>query len=158
MFRPMTSAVSALSGFGANGHQALHHVSFSPSKIPYGGFSPVRLQTGSRPQPSSSLTRSAYMRSAFLSASPWVAPTGSNRRSVSASRRFRREGQALHSDTPVQRPLARRRVVLSRRVIAYYGLIRGSGALLAAYVLRRRAFALVKGKPSTRPSTRDSPI
>jgi len=52
MFRPMTSAVSALSGFGAYGHQALHHVSFSPSKIPYGGFSPVRLQTGSRPQPS----------------------------------------------------------------------------------------------------------
>ena len=151
MFRPMTSAVSALSGFGAYGHQALHHVSFSPSKIPYGGFSPVRLQTGSRPQPSPSLTRSAYMRSAFLSASPWVAPSGSNRRSVSASRRFR-------PDTPVQRPLARRRVVLSRRVIAYYGLIRGSGALPAAYVLRRRAFALVKGKPSTWPSTRDSPI
>jgi len=28
---------------------------------------------------------------------------------------------------PVQRPLARRRVVLSRRVVAYYGLIRASG-------------------------------
>ena len=45
MFRPVTSGVSALSGFVANGHQAMHHVSFSPSKIPYGGFSPVRLQT-----------------------------------------------------------------------------------------------------------------
>ena len=30
---------------------------------------------------------------------------------------------------PVQRPLARRRVILSRRVIAYYGLIRASGPL-----------------------------
>jgi hypothetical protein len=52
MRRPMTSAVSALSGFGANGHQAIHHVSSSPSEIPYGGFSPVRLQIGLRPRPS----------------------------------------------------------------------------------------------------------
>jgi hypothetical protein len=43
----VTSAVSALSGFVANGHQALRHVSATLSKIPYGGFSPVRLQTGS---------------------------------------------------------------------------------------------------------------
>jgi hypothetical protein len=46
MFRPMASGVSALWGFVANGHQTVHHVSFSPSKIPYGGFSPVRLQIG----------------------------------------------------------------------------------------------------------------
>ena len=46
MLRPVTSGVSALSGFVANGHQTMHHVSSSPSKIPYGGFSPVRLQTG----------------------------------------------------------------------------------------------------------------
>ena len=45
MIRPMTSNVSALSGFVANGHQAIHFVSSAPSKIPYGGFSPVRLQT-----------------------------------------------------------------------------------------------------------------
>ena len=45
MFRPMTSDVSALSGIVANGHQAIHFVSSAPSKIPYGGFSPVRLQT-----------------------------------------------------------------------------------------------------------------
>jgi hypothetical protein len=44
MFRPMTSSVSALSGIVANGHQAIHVVSSAPSKIPYGGFSPVRLQ------------------------------------------------------------------------------------------------------------------
>ncbi|MEW6234818.1 MAG: hypothetical protein AB1656_05470 [Candidatus Omnitrophota bacterium] len=34
---------------------------------------------------------------------------------------------------PVQRPLARQRVMLSRRVIAYYGLIRASGPLPSAY-------------------------
>ena len=45
MIRPVTSMVSALSGGVANGHQAIHFVSPAPSKIPYGGFSPVRLQT-----------------------------------------------------------------------------------------------------------------
>ena len=48
----MTSNVSAFSRIVANGHQAMQHVSSSPSKIPYGGFSPVRLQTGIRPRPS----------------------------------------------------------------------------------------------------------
>ena len=37
---------------------------------------------------------------------------------------------------PVQRPLARLRVVLSRWVIAYYGLIRNSRPLPPAYILR----------------------
>jgi len=32
-------------GHRGNGHQAIHFVSSAPSKIPYGGFSPVRLQT-----------------------------------------------------------------------------------------------------------------
>lgn len=53
MIRPMTSSVSALSGGVANGHQAIHFVSSAPSKIPYGGFSPVRLQTRLTPRPSS---------------------------------------------------------------------------------------------------------
>ena len=53
MIRPMTSSVSALSGIAANGHQAIHFVSSAPSKIPYGGFSPVRLQTRLTPRPSS---------------------------------------------------------------------------------------------------------
>ena len=53
MCRPMTSKVSALSGIVANGHQALHFVSSAPSKIPYGGFSPVRLQTRFTPRPPS---------------------------------------------------------------------------------------------------------
>jgi hypothetical protein len=53
MIRPMTSNVSALSGIVANGHQAIHFVSSALSKIPYGGFSPVRLQTRLRPRPPS---------------------------------------------------------------------------------------------------------
>ena len=52
MFRSVTSNVSAVSSIVANGHQIMHHVSCSPSKIPYIGFSPVRLQTDIRPQPS----------------------------------------------------------------------------------------------------------
>ena len=52
MIRPMTSDVSTLSGIVANGHQAVHFVSSAPSKIPYDGFSPVRLQTGCQPRPS----------------------------------------------------------------------------------------------------------
>jgi len=50
--RPVASDVSAFSGFVAKGHQAMHHVSSALSKIPYGGFSPVRLQTGCQPRPS----------------------------------------------------------------------------------------------------------
>jgi hypothetical protein len=53
MIRPMTSNVAALSGIVANGHQAVHFVSSAPSKIPYGGFSPVRLQTRFRQRPPS---------------------------------------------------------------------------------------------------------
>jgi len=53
MIRPMTSNVSALSGRVANGQQTIHFVSSAPSKIPYGGFSPVRLQTRLTPRPSS---------------------------------------------------------------------------------------------------------
>ena len=52
MIRSMTSDVSALSGCVAKSHQTIHFVSSAPSKIPYGGFSPVRLQTGCQPRPS----------------------------------------------------------------------------------------------------------
>jgi hypothetical protein len=45
MFRATTSFVSALSGCVANDCQLNAPVFPSPSKIPYGGFSPVRLQT-----------------------------------------------------------------------------------------------------------------
>src|SRR5271166_6960995 len=38
-----------------------------------------------------------------------------------------------NSNTSIQRPLAHHRVMLSRRVIAYYGLIRASESLPATY-------------------------
>ena len=53
MIRPMVSNVSTLSSFVAKSHQAIHFVSSAPSKIPYGGFSPVRLQTRFRQRPPS---------------------------------------------------------------------------------------------------------
>ncbi len=53
MIRPMTSNVSTLSSCVAKSHQAIHFVSSAPSKIPYGGFSPVRLQTRFSPRPPS---------------------------------------------------------------------------------------------------------
>ena len=53
MIRSMTSCVTVLSDGVANGHQTLHFVSSAPSKIPYGGFSPVRLQTRLTPRPPS---------------------------------------------------------------------------------------------------------
>src|SRR5437588_9207754 len=57
MSRPMASHVSTLSGFVANGHQAIQLVSSALSKIPYGGFSPVRLQTDLTAPRSSSVYR-----------------------------------------------------------------------------------------------------
>ena len=130
MCRPVTSGVSALSGCVAKGHQALHYVSSSPSKIPYGGFSPVRLQTASlhrnlrQPgQPGSLYAINGPVGLRLLSA-----------RTVSGWRE-------TAPDPAVQRPLARRRVILSRQVIAYYGLIRASRSLSPSYVLRQRVFA-----------------
>ena len=61
MIRPMTSNVSALSGIVANGHQAIHFVSSAPSKIPYGGFSPVRLQTRLMPRPPSRASQRPFI-------------------------------------------------------------------------------------------------
>ena len=88
MFRPMTSVVSTLSGFVANGHRAMHHVSSSPSEIPYGGFSPVRLQAGCRPRPSSpALTRRQLIRG-YQSTHPLpsLVPSGQSPHSVGAAK------------------------------------------------------------------------
>ncbi len=135
MSRPVTSSVSALSGCVANGHQVVHHVSFCPSEIPYGGFSPVRLQTGLGPPPSSAGAHPlAYRRPESRSPAAVLAPRG-------AIAALSRRQTAVRRDCPVQRPLARQQVVLSRRVVAYYGLIRGSRPLPPTYILRRRVFA-----------------
>jgi hypothetical protein len=48
-FRPMASCVSALSSIVANGHQVLPSFPPPPLFIPYGGFSPVRLEASLSP-------------------------------------------------------------------------------------------------------------
>jgi hypothetical protein len=79
----MASVVSALSGLVANGHQVVRHVSFSLSEIPYGGFSPVRLQAGRRWQPSPS---EGLYATQVISALAHSSPSG-NHRTVSVLRR-----------------------------------------------------------------------
>jgi len=137
LVRTVTSRVSAVSSFVANGHQSLQYVSSSPSKIPYVGFSPVRLQTGIQPRPSPAQdglsARPAYTRPTRTYTWPKLLP----RKEVFS--RSRAHAQAvLPSSTvsnPVQRPLAPQRVMLSRRIFAYYGLIRNSRSLPSIYGL-----------------------
>ena len=112
-------------------------VSSSLSKIPYGGFSPVRLQTGIQPRPSSKMS-SLSARPAFTQ-TPW---TYTRLKSLSPKRAFIRRGTFVQAelplsyrDHPVQRSLAPQRVMLSHRLIAYYDLIRASLPLPPVYVL-----------------------
>ena len=60
-----------------------------------------------------------------------MVPEGTTR---SRAFRFNVARPPSNSNTSIQRPLARHRVMLSRRVIAYYGLIRDSEFLPTAYV------------------------
>ena len=138
MIRLMTSDVSTFSGFVANGHQALQHVSSSPSKIPYVGFSPIRLQTGIQPQPSPVThglsARPTYTR--ILQTYMRSKPFDSVGRHYLRNRAFAQAGlPTLKKNNPVQRPLAHRWVMLSHQLIAYYGLIRNSRPLPPIYVL-----------------------
>jgi len=119
MFRSATSNVSAVFSCVAYSCQTIYHVSCSPSKIPYGGFSPVRLKTGIRRRPS---PFRGYTPSKSQVHPPIVLSD------ISA--------EAYCLDNPVQRPLALPRVMLSRRIIAYYGLIRASRPHPLAYFLR----------------------
>jgi hypothetical protein len=112
-------------------------VSPSLSKIPYGGFSPVRLQTGIKPRPSSKMS-SLSARPAFTQ-TPW---TYTRLPSLSPKRAFIRRGTFVQAElplsyrnNPVQRSLAPQRVMLSHRLIAYYDLIRASLPLPPVYVL-----------------------
>ena len=121
MTEPMTSNVSALSSIVANGHQAIHVVSSAPSEIPYGGFSPVRLQ--------------ASCRDAIFGGAP--APTYRRFQSSSGIHPLLLFGcldltshpnvPDAESDTLAQWPLAPPAVVLSASLVAYYGHIRASG-------------------------------
>jgi len=132
VWRPVTSDVSVFSDFVAKGHQAMHPGSSSLSKIPYSGFSPVRLQTGCQPRPSP--TGGRLKRQARIPRPPpdlYGATAGGSARSDPTpgrgDPRNRADAQAAllssAASTPVQRPLARPRVMLSRRVLAYYGLM-----------------------------------
>jgi len=119
MTRPMTSNVSALSGGVANSHQAIHFVSSAPSKIPYGGFSPVRLQTGCQKRPSPSRDDFDASTVAFS-----AVPVYFRSRTC-----VRRHSQLL---TPHACPVAlgSAAVLLSAGLIAYYGHIRASASHL----------------------------
>jgi hypothetical protein len=112
-------------------------VSSSLSKIPYSGFSPVRLQTGIQPRPSYTVLRLS-VRPAFTH-TPWIY---TRLKSLSPKRAFFRSGTFVQAelplsyiDHPVQRPLAPQRVMLSHRIIAYYDLMRASLPLPPIYVL-----------------------
>ncbi len=119
-------------------------VSLSPSKIPYGGFSPVRLQTGRRTRPSSSHDLYASQATSFSS----VALPG-----ISASLSpWHSRPEALRSApgcvVPVPQPLLRPHLRLSkppvdlwirRRVFARWPVPRGS-PLSSACVCQRATF------------------
>ena len=116
-------------------------VSSSLSKIPYGGFSPVRLQTGIQPRPSF-IMLSLSAKLAFTQTSQ----TYTRLKSRSQKRAFFRSGTFVQAELPlsylnhpVQRSLAPQRVMLSRRIIAYYDLIRASRLLPLVYVLSSRS-------------------
>jgi hypothetical protein len=113
------------------------HVSSSLSKIPYSGFSPVRLQTEIQPRPSSTMA-SLSVKPAFTQ-TPW---TYTRLKSLSPKRAFIRRGTFVQAelplsyrDHPVQRSLAPQRVMLFHRIIAYYDLMRASLPLPPVYVL-----------------------
>ena len=75
------------------------HVSSSLSKIPYGGFSPVRLQTGIQPRPSSKMSRLSA-RPAFTQ-TPW---TYTRLQSLSPKRAFIRRGTFVQAELPLSYP------------------------------------------------------
>ena len=111
-------------------------VSSSLSKIPYSGFSPVRLQTGIKPRPSSTML-SLSVRPAFTQTS-W---TYARLKSLSPKGALIRRGTFVQAELPlsymnhpVQRSLTPQRVMLSRRIIAYYDLMRASLPLPPTYV------------------------
>ena len=119
-------------------------VSSSPSKIPYGGFSPVRLQTGieihprpSQPgpdlsaRPASIRHRLTYTR--VQSLSPKRADCYRRGTCVQAAL------PSSDANIPVQRSLAPQRVLLSRQITAYYDLIRASRLPLPVYALSVRS-------------------
>src|SRR5450432_4183603 len=94
------------------GPTTLHHGSSSPSKIPYGGFSPVRLKIDIPPRPSRlACARRLYAVHSLIAPLPLV----SLFRAITAQVR---RGSTVGQTLSIQRPLARQRVVVSHRVNA----------------------------------------
>jgi len=118
-------------------------VSSSPSKIPYSGFSPVRLQTGRQRRPSTILIYSA-MTPYTPPNLPYLAQVVS--RNFTGSFRNRTFAQSalvsFYGKAPVQRPLATQQVMLSCRFISYYDLMRVSRCLCRSYDFERQSFAI----------------
>ncbi len=108
-------------------------VSSSPSKIPYGGFSPVRLQTGIQRRRPSSTAPALSAEPAYVLAPPTYTPSPALHRTPMAL--SGKTAGPLVRTFPVQRPLARQRVMLSRQVYAYYGLMCASRRLPPIYGL-----------------------
>jgi hypothetical protein len=132
LFRSMTSNVSTLSGFVAKGHQTMHYVSSSPSKIPYVGFSPVRLQTGIQLEPSSDHQRLSTGPAYPLNTLTYIQ---SQSKIFSSLALPGKPSEKWIMNNPVQRPLAPRSVMLSAQISAYYGLIRNSRSTPSTYEL-----------------------
>jgi hypothetical protein len=112
-------------------------VSSSLSKIPYGGFSPVRLQTGIQPQSSSKMS-SLSARPAYAQPLPtcvWLKSLSQKRAFFRSRTCVQAELPLSYMDIPVQRSLAPQRVMLSHQITAYYDLIRASLPLPPVYVL-----------------------
>ena len=99
------------------------YVSCSPSKIPYVGFSPIRLQTGITPQPSSA--------TAYFKCEVHIHYTYNDLYAAKALEfipfsPYGRFSGFTAMTFPAQIPLALLWVMLSHWVFAYYGLIRDS--------------------------------
>ncbi len=108
-------------------------------KSPYGGFSPVRLQMDRqwRPSTKSRGLSAVHIRPLIRSYTPPQLQLPGIR---DPQKDYPFENLSVQCgttpnnwNTSIQRPLARHRVMLSRRVIAYYGLIRDSESLPATY-------------------------
>ena len=146
MFRSMTSTVSALSGCVANGHQTVP--TFPPP--------PLKFRTAGFPQSGFKLEVHGDLRSKVGEFKPSTSIHSSTVDLYAAPVWFLSPvalaGKCLglsNHHAPVQRPLARQRVMLSRRVIAYYGLIRASLPLRPVYELSGRTLPVSRIRAGT---------
>ncbi len=123
----------------AKGYQTIQHVSPSPSKIPYVGFSHSTASNRHSTATFINVPRfkhkaCMHQRDADLYAAKVKIPVDRGPLGLPFVGSCEPIGSVSGNlDEPVQRPLARQRVMLSRRVNAYYDLIRNSRPLPATY-------------------------